>query len=121
MLDMLCFWAVPAPLRRGASSAQHTGSRIWGYFVPVHRGHLEALRPAPGEPCFPVGRLVGIALLERIVREALLVLNAIARYRSNPENRRVFRMITHHTKLSVDGKREPHYDNPFAVLGKAPS
>src|SRR5271170_8066159 len=42
---------------------------------------LEALRPAPGEPRLAAGLLVRIALLERIVREALLVLYAVARHR----------------------------------------
>jgi hypothetical protein len=35
-------------------------------------------------------------LLECIIREALLVLHAVARHRSDPENRRVIRMILAH-------------------------
>jgi hypothetical protein len=42
---------------------------------------LEALRPAPGKPRLPACLLVRIALLERIIREALLVLHAVARHR----------------------------------------
>jgi hypothetical protein len=42
---------------------------------------LEALRPAPGEPRLAAGRLVRITLLEPIIREALLVLHAVARHR----------------------------------------
>src|SRR5271169_6231691 len=41
---------------------------------------LEALRPAPGKPRLPACLLVRITLLERIVREALLVLYAVARH-----------------------------------------
>src|SRR5882724_10988401 len=54
---------------------------------------LEALRPAPGEPRLPARRLVRIALLECIVREALLVLHAVARHRPIPEKSSVFREI----------------------------
>jgi hypothetical protein len=42
---------------------------------------LEAFRPTPSEPRPPAGLFVGIALLERVVREALLVLHAVARHR----------------------------------------
>src|SRR5271168_4332521 len=41
---------------------------------------LEALRPAPGEPRLPARLFIRIALLERIIRQALLVLHAIARH-----------------------------------------
>jgi hypothetical protein len=54
---------------------------------------LEALRPAPGEPCLPARLLIWIALLERIIREALLVLHAVARHWLDPENLRDFRRI----------------------------
>jgi len=40
---------------------------------------LEALRPAPGKPRLPARLLVWVALLKRIIREALLVLHAVAR------------------------------------------
>ncbi|MGA8551742.1 MAG: hypothetical protein WB678_16060, partial [Stellaceae bacterium] len=42
---------------------------------------LEALRPAPGKPRLPARLLIWIALFERIIREALLVLHAVARHR----------------------------------------
>src|SRR5271163_4625362 len=44
---------------------------------------LEALRPAPGKPRLPACLLVWITLLETIIREALLVLHAVARHCSN--------------------------------------
>ncbi|MGA8759794.1 MAG: hypothetical protein WB611_26455, partial [Stellaceae bacterium] len=44
-----------------------------------------------------------------IIREALLVLHAIARHRSCPENLRDFRMMILNRQLSVDGKQEAGY------------
>ena len=54
---------------------------------------LEALRPAPGEPRLPARLLIRIEPLEGIIREALLVLHAVARHRFDPENLRDFRKI----------------------------
>ena len=57
---------------------------------------LEALRPTPSKPCRPAGLLVRIEPLEGIIREALLVLHAVARHRLDPENLRDSRMIIPH-------------------------
>ena len=54
---------------------------------------LEALRPTPSEPRRPAGLLVRIELLERIIRETLLVLQAVARHRLDPEIHRDLRKI----------------------------
>src|SRR5215471_2577703 len=70
---------------------------------------LEALRPAPGKPRPAAGRLIRIKPFEGIIREALLVLHAIARHLSYPENLRDFRMIILSRRLSVDGKRDRYY------------
>jgi hypothetical protein len=53
--------------------------------------------------------VVRIKLFEGIIREALLVLYAIARHRSHPENLRDFRMIILNRKLSADGKQDVLY------------
>src|SRR5215471_12395688 len=70
---------------------------------------LEALRPAPGKPRPAAGLLVRIKPFEGIIREALLVLHAIARHRSYPENLRDFRMMILNRRLSVDGKQDKGY------------
>jgi hypothetical protein len=67
---------------------------------------LEALRPAPGKPRLAARLLVWIPLLERIIREAFLVLHAVARHRFDPENRCVFRMILADYLLRVDGNQD---------------
>jgi hypothetical protein len=54
---------------------------------------LEALGPAPRKPRLTTGLLVRIKPLEGIIREALLVLHALARHRFNPENLSDFRKI----------------------------
>src|SRR5271169_4649896 len=51
-----------------------------GILCPCAPWTLEALRPAPGEPRLPACLLIRIALLEPIVREALLVLHAVPRH-----------------------------------------
>src|SRR5262249_50948088 len=52
---------------------------------------------------------------EGIIREALLVLHAIARHRSYPENLRNFRMMILNRQLSVDGKRDKGYRGPDRI------
>src|SRR4051794_16230286 len=52
---------------------------------------LEAHRPTPSEPRFSACFLIRIEPFEGIIREALLVLHAVARHRLCPENLRDFR------------------------------
>jgi hypothetical protein len=77
---------------------------------------LEALRPAPGEPRLPAGLLVRIEPLKGIIREALLVLHAIAWHRFHPENLRDFRTIILQSQVSVDGKQDGFYPTPDAEI-----
>jgi hypothetical protein len=52
-----------------------------GILCPCAPWTLETLRPAPSKPRLAACLLVWIPLLKRIVREALLVLHAVARHR----------------------------------------
>ena len=63
---------------------------------------LEALRPAPGKPRLPARLLVSIALFERIIQEALLVLRNHGRQRRRP-------MVSLHRRTARYRPRTPRH------------